>query len=49
MRRAMVAVGFVVLLFALDATFNDYRFSGAIYREIAEFGRVVNRVVSQGF
>jgi hypothetical protein len=49
MRRALVVVLVVVVLVALDAVFNEARVSGALYREVLEFGRVLNRTVSEMF
>jgi hypothetical protein len=49
MRRLLLAVSIVLLLVVLDAAFNGYRFTGGIYREIAEFGRVVNRTIGELF
>ncbi len=49
MRRAVLIVLVFVALVALDATFNDYRVSGAVYREFVEFGRLVNRTIDAAF
>jgi hypothetical protein len=49
MRRVLLVVSIVLLLVVLDAVFNGYRFTGAVYREIAEFGRVVNRTIDEVF
>jgi hypothetical protein len=49
MRRALIVVLLVVALVALDAVFNDARVSGALYREVMEFGRILNRTVSELF
>jgi hypothetical protein len=47
MRRALVVVLLVVLLVALDIIFNEARVSGGFYREAMEFGRILNRTVSE--
>ena len=49
MRRALIVVLLVVVLVALDAIFNESRFGGALYREVMEFGRIVNRTVTEMF
>ncbi len=45
MRRALVVVLLVVVLVAIDAAFNEFRFSGAVYREVLEFGRLFTRTI----
>jgi hypothetical protein len=47
MRRALVVVLLVVLLVALDIIFNEARVSGGVYREVTEFGRILNRTVGE--
>lgn len=49
MRRAMVVILILALLLALDIIFNGSRFSAALTREIAEFGRLINRTVDEMF
>jgi len=49
MRRVLLVISIVLLLVVLDAAFNGYRVTGGIYREIAEFGRVVIRTIDEIF
>jgi hypothetical protein len=49
MRRALMVVLFVMLLLAIDAVFNEYRFTAAIYRGVLEFARLVNRTIDEMF
>jgi hypothetical protein len=49
MRRALVVIAALMVLLALDAVFNDYRFSGRIYSAAVEFGRLVNRTIDSIF
>jgi hypothetical protein len=49
MRRALVVVLLLVVLLGIDAIFNDFRFTGAVYREILEFGRLFTRTIDGMF
>jgi hypothetical protein len=49
MRRALVIALLVGVLLAIDTYFNDFRFAGAIYRSILEFGRVFTRTMAELF
>jgi hypothetical protein len=49
MRRALVVILLVAVLLALDATFNGFRVTGAVYREIVEFGRLFTRTIEELF
>ena len=49
MRRVLLAATLIALLLALDLYANDFRFTAAAYAEVREFGRLVNRFISQMF
>jgi hypothetical protein len=48
MRRALVVILLVLLLVALDAAFNSWQVSSAIYLELGEFWRIATRTFQGG-
>jgi hypothetical protein len=48
MRRAIVVLGVVLVLVALDALFNQWAITGSIYRQALEFARLVDRLLTRG-
>jgi hypothetical protein len=46
-RNAVVVIGMVLVLVGLDAVFNQWSFTGSMYRDVLEFGRILNRLIAQ--
>ncbi len=46
MRRVIVVIAFLVVLLAIDAVANDFRFTTQLIAELREFVRIVNRFVA---